>query len=557
MSKFNIKTNKEPLSAKEISRKMDFDKFYSGYEAASAAGKVSRLSKTAKIFLSASAVVVVTATFVIYKAVSNKNKDTASSSFINPPIPALNYQSEAFVIDNSKDTTIVYKSGTTIYVPANAFKHKDGRNAGRTIKISYREFRDPVDFVFSGIPMEYDSAGIKSQFESAGMFEVLGYENDSVPIYLKDGKTLHVNFLSDNDENRFNVYYLDTVARRWNFEEHETRRHKEDLDRIHEEKADFLTKHGLDNPDKLIVPKKANISLDNFVIDYDAEEFPELAVYEGIKFEVSANEMNYTSDFKNTTWEDVFISRHPDGKNYILTFKLKNNKTSITAIPVFDENNFDAAMKQYEKVRLSHAKRIQAQADSLQRLDQEANAHLSRSNDVNARFNAYVQAGSVYRSIVVPTLGIWNFDRPLDNAAIYASKGSKREDGERNYDDQRENIQLPSAYFTSASTGKKILFRGVFFIRRNVNAIFPLDRQDFTRFPLRLLDNTDILIVLGNDMKVHYLKDEALHNTKVTGTEIVFIVKEISIDTLGGRSINFANTMAANLERIKSVIELQ
>jgi hypothetical protein len=560
MSKFNIKTNKEPLSSDEISRKMDFDKFYSGYEAASAAGKASWLSKTAKIYLSATAVVVVTATFVIYKSVNGK-KETEQTAFINPPIPQLNYQSEGFVIDNSKDTTIVYKSGTTIYVPAGAFKRKDGKEAGKNVRISYREFRDPVDFIFSGIPMDYDSAGVKLPFESAGMFEVLGYENDSIPLYLKDGKTLNVNFLSDNDENKFNVYYLDTVAKRWDFEEHETRKHREDMDKISKEKSDFLAKHNLDDPNKLITPKKASVSLDNFTIDYNKDEFPELAVYEGVKFEVSSNEKNYTPEFKRTTWEDVFISRHPEGKNYILTFKQKNNKVSITAIPVFDEKNFESAMKEYEKMRLSHSKRLLAQADSLKRLDEEASAHLSRSNDKNERFNAYVQAGSVYRSIVVGSMGIWNFDKPINTMARYNNLPGASANTDPNFYGQRNSEEKIKAYFVSAETNEKLLLRGIFFIKRNINAIFPVIATDISQFPVDLKNSNDILIGIGNDFKVYYIKDDLLHSIQKSGNLITFPLKYIDYSesddsdrTITNRRMRF--NIGKSLDRIKTAIDL-
>ncbi|MBK7667297.1 MAG: hypothetical protein IPJ32_08090 [Sphingobacteriaceae bacterium] len=53
----------------------------------------------------------------------------------------------------------------------------------------------------------------------------------------------------------------------------------------------------------------------------------------------------------------------------MLTFKINKQSTSITANPVFDEKNFETAMKEYEKIRLHHSKVVKAQADSLSRLE--------------------------------------------------------------------------------------------------------------------------------------------------------------------------------------------
>lgn len=532
MSKYKIKLDKEPLSEKDIANNMNFDKFYSGY---SAAGKASWLTKGMKTFLggTVATVVVVTATFVIYKS-TKQTDSTASQAFINPPLPEINSKADEFLVDNNKDTTIVYKTGSVIYVPANAFRTKDGKDVKKKVKVKYREFHDQVDFIFSGIPMNYDSAGIIRPFESAGMFEVLAFEDDSIPVYLKDGKTLKVNLLSHNEENKFNVYYLDTVAKKWDLNEHQTRFHKEDLDKLSKEKEAFLAKHNLLDPNKLITPKKSNPVLNNFVIDYDKEEFPELAVYDGIKFEVNANDPNYTNEFTKTVWEDVFISRHPDGKNYMLTFKINKQSTSITANPVFDEKNFEAAMKEYEKIRLHHSKVVKAQADSLSRLEDQYSMEESNLNNSNARFEAFTRNGSIYRGIIVSRFGIHNFDRPIDLNAIYG-KLSKKEG-------------FPSASFVTVD-GKKVLLRAVYLIKRDINAIYPLTTNEIMKFPLSLATNADLLIGVTGDNSIVFVKDNEFKSTNMTGKEIVFKVQSIVID---GGILNGS----VNLEKIKKAIDI-
>ncbi len=556
MKKYKIKLDKQPLSESDISNNMNFDRFYSGY---SAAGKTSWLTKGMKTFLggTTATIVVVTATFVIYRSVNNK-ESVASQAFINPPLPELNAKSDNFLVDNTKDTTIVYKTGSIIHVPANVFRGKDGKEPKGKVKVCYREFHDQVDFIFSGIPMDYDSAGIKRPFESAGMFEVLAYENDSTPLVLKDGKTLSVNLLSHNDKNEFNVYYLDTVAKRWDFKEHETRLHKENLDRLSKEKEAFLAKHNLLDPGKLIVPKHANPVLNNFVIDYDKEEFPELAVYDGVKFEVNVNEPNYNNEFTKTVWEDVFISRHPDGKNYILTFKIKKQTSSIAATPVFDEKNFEAAMNEYGKIRLHHSKILAAKSDSISRLEKDADAQVMNSNFKNQRFNAYIEGGSIYRSIVIGSMGIWNFDHPCNNSQIYASKTNPLSIISKSLNAKgTDDSDLPIAYFMSSENKKQLSLRAIYFVKRDVNAIFPVDMFELIQFPTSVVDNADILIAIGNNLKVYYIKDEALHSVKKEKDKMTFVLKEIDCtNTDDDRNISADRNITANLTRIKSIIDL-
>ncbi len=533
MKKYKIKLDKEPLSESDIINNMNFDKFYSGYSAASNA---FWLTKGMKTFLGGTVVtvVVVTATFVIYKSVNNK-EPVASHAFIYPPMPELNTGPDNFIVDNTKDTTIVYKTGSIIHVPANVFKGKDGKEPKGKVKVCYREFHDQVDFIFSGIPMDYDSAGIKRPFESAGMFEVLAYENDSTPLLLKDGKTLTVNLLSHNDENSFNVYYLDTVAKRWDFKEHETRVHKEELDKLSKEKEAFLAKHNLSDPGKLITPKRANPVLNNFVIDYDKEEFPELAVYDGVKFEVNPNEPNYNNEFTKTVWEDVFISRHPDGKSYILTFKIKKQTSSIAATPVFDEKNFEAAMKEYEKIRLHHSKVLAAKSDSISRLEQTYDAQADDINNMNARFNAFAQNGGIYRGIIVSRLGIMNFDKPRNMDVIYGVQPKKE--------------GFPAAYFVSTEMGNRISMFRIYLIKRDINLIYHLNQSQINEFPLTPVVNSDLMICNKNDKKIKYIKDQELKQTKLTEKEVTFKVKEINCEDAIKKN-------SFDLEKIKAAIDI-
>lgn len=532
MSKYKIKTDKQPLTENDIANNMNFDKFYSGY---SAAAKTSWLTKGMKIFLggAVATVVVVTLTFAIYKSIKHKDSE-AAQAFINPPLPELNSKSDEFLVDNNKDTTIVYKTGSVIYVPANVFRTKEGKDAKKKVKLKYREFHDQIDQIFSGIPMMYDSTGIIRPFESAGMFEVLAFEDDSIPVYLKDGKTLKVNLMSHNEENRFNVYYLDTVAKKWDLDQSATKDHKNELDKLSKEKEEFLTKHNLFDPNKLITPKKANAALNNFTIDYDKEEFPELAVYEGVKFEVNANDPNYTNEFTKTVWEDVFISRHPDGKNYILTFKIKKQSTSITAVPVFDGKNYEAAMNEYGKIRLHHSSIVKAQADSLKNLETQFENDVMNINGVNDRFNMFAQTGRIYRGIVVSRFGIHNFDYPRSLESIYGATPKKE--------------GFPPAKFIDAVTGKQVEVFFAYLITRNINAIYPLGNEVKKEFPLSLLKNTDIVIAVTQDKKIMYIKDDDLKAVNTTGSELTFKMKVVEYEGITKKSFD--------IQKIKDAIDI-
>ncbi len=508
MKKPEIKLNQDPLSKTEIESKMNFDKFLSGHAAAS---HVSWLSKTAKIYLSVSASVVVVAglSYMVYKNKS-ATADSASEKFINPPVADLLVKPDNFLIDTQKDTTITLENGSSVFVPAGSFVTKDGKDVDGKIELSYREFHDQVDLIFSGIPMNYDSAGVKYQFESAGMFEIKAYKNGEL-LGLKQGKEITVNMISYNEGNYFNVYYLDTVQKKWVYNESNTRTCKEKIAGVWDEK--IITSDVRIEPEKLIVPKRANPDLYNFIIDYNKEEFPELAVYEGVKFEVPKEDKNFDVKFAKIVWDDVVIRRHNETQ-YSVTFKYGKKSAGFLTTPVLDEEDFDAAMKEYEKRRKEHLVAERRKNDSLNVTNVNFTRQANANNNINARFDRAVLQGTVYRSIVVSNMGIWNCDHPFRFVLQ-----------ERNEKEQK--IGFPTAAFES-DNGEKMEMKKLFLVKRSTNAIYPLSEKEFKRFPVSIAKTADIMMGVTGADEVVYLENVELKNMSITGDNIIIKMHQIS-----------------------------
>jgi hypothetical protein len=109
----------------------------------------------------------------------------------------------------------------------------------------------------------------------------------------------------------------------------------------------------------------------------------------------------------------------------------------------------------------------------------------------------------------------------------------------------------------SSETGNRIPVFGLFFLKRDLNASFPVNPSELINFPVALAGTTDILVAITFDRRVYYVKDEALHNTKVINNEITYKLKHIDCSAdENDRSYRGSTTMAANLERIKKAIDL-
>lgn len=102
---------------------------------------------------------------------NNDLTTTPNKSIRNPFVVPFEQQT----INNSKGSTIrIQDSKTVIHIPAKAVLSAAGKSIRGDYTIRYRDFRTPVQLMFSGVPMHQDDS---SRYSSNGMLEVIAYQN--------------------------------------------------------------------------------------------------------------------------------------------------------------------------------------------------------------------------------------------------------------------------------------------------------------------------------------------------------------------------------------------
>ncbi len=324
---------------------------------------------------------------------ANKQKPI-TKNFIHQPSQKLKINYTAYKISNAKGGEITHPTSSKIKIPKNSFVDKNGKNIVGDVTIEYREFHDIGDVIISGIPMLYDSAEIKRNFETAGMFDIKGSQNGE-PVFINTNKKVEVNLASHTDETKFNQYYLDTIKKTWEYL-------KKDV--VDKSKYDDKSIDGSDNNSKfndendgqsnsgtnlknspklsalknqieIVIPKKIDSvkivynkkvetlpkateptkinkpsGRQTFQLDADKKEYPELAAFDNILFEIGDENKNYTKEMSDITWNDVKISEGPQkGKNYILTLIYRSRKEKLIVYPVLSGNDLVKAQKIYQQ----------------------------------------------------------------------------------------------------------------------------------------------------------------------------------------------------------------
>lgn len=487
-TKFNI--DRKPVPDEEINSHKDFGELIKTFKKQSIEKARSDVSflKNKKITYTAiiaGATILCTVTyFSVFK--NNKAKQTtydkittipfqtntknskSKKAFISPPISKLNVPYQKFKLKNDQGATLVTQSNSKIKIPKNAFIDKKGETIIGDVEIQFREFHDQADIVASGIPMKYDSAGIQSHLESAGMIDIKGFQNND-PIFINPKKEITVELQSTQSADKFNMYTLDTVAQNWIYlhrdnslqgqlEKKGVKRTFSQVDSVMNENVIIkkLRKQIDEIPPKIDIekatyskkinqlpksieptkPAKAIEGRPKFQLDVSAKEFPELATFKNMVFEVGSENKNYNSNLSEITWSSAEISeRTQRGKNYLLTLKLRDRVEKLIVYPALTGKDYDEAIKAYDTKyseyknvlakRLAEEKRLKLEFEKKQAeyiaqqkklnddlVKERIKIRQVQEKELTNQFNSIGNNQKVVRVFQISNFGIYNSDCP-------------------------------------------------------------------------------------------------------------------------------------------------
>ncbi|MBA3899143.1 MAG: hypothetical protein H0X62_02865 [Bacteroidetes bacterium] len=397
MKKNKININRPPISRQEIDSHKDFNKILY---------KHSQMKKPLykrPRFLSS---IIVVATIIL--VIMLNKEEEVQSPYINPPIAEFDIAYDDYAVDAAEGGYFTHHGGSIINFPPNSFVDENGNPVIGKVDIKYREFHEPVDIFLAGIPMAYDSAGTQYHFETAGMMDIRGFQNGK-PVFFAEGKNAEVALASFNPGPEFNLYELDTVNRNWAF------RGKDDiledlaepglapevseinesetlslLDRLVPETGAESELSGLSSPKakeialrevkkeivilekiKPIAPKKADLERHSMNIHVDQKDFPEIAVYKDVVFEIGAENKNFNPENASIVWHDVSLAEVQPGVKYKVTFSKGETSVSYIVYPVFKGKSYDVAKKEFEAKYAEHGKQLGLKKAEEKRLQDE------------------------------------------------------------------------------------------------------------------------------------------------------------------------------------------
>ena len=239
----------------------------------------------------------------------------------------------------------------------------------------------------------------------------------------------------------FNTYYLDTLERNWKFLGKDTAGRstawKDELDQLLRNSdtsqvlqylADQLKKAEADllklEKQKPVLPRTASKGAKLFRINVDSAEFPEVAVFDSVKFEVDTRDKNFDERKAQKIWRSVKLERIEGTHDYSITFTDWTEKYNVKAWPVLEGKNLQKAKLEFDKNYSNYAKTVKSK-------EQEKKDRISQLRSLNDQYSGQVDFDNrdmkllqqwamqvnasteiVFRVFYADKFGIYNCDCP-------------------------------------------------------------------------------------------------------------------------------------------------
>jgi len=431
-SKFNM--NRKELSDTEVNEAKDFDSVLKG-------AKPTANPNWKKYIGIGSAILLIgaVATYLLMPndsvTVSEEPDGNKDSEIVyTNPIDGVDVPLESFIIKADEGKTITLTTGTVITIPVNAFTDASGSLIAGKVDLKFREFHDVPSIFASGIPMNYDSAGTNYQFESAGMFEIKAYQNEQ-EVFINPNALINVDLASKQTGDYFNIY-LQNEDGTWDFKRKDTvGTHVTDSfipDAIQKSevknakktyaKADKTYRNSL-KKGKILLPQVADNSLYAMQLQYKPSEFPELASYKDILFEITEENKDFDPLLASQEWDDIRLEKSIT-KGYKMLLFGGGKKEKLFVRPVFSSKNLSKANATFDELfatydaqlggKLTQEKVIK---DSLFQVyktveNQYDFQQASASFEMGEASAQDVVKSSVKRLFEIEEFGMWNSDCP-------------------------------------------------------------------------------------------------------------------------------------------------
>jgi hypothetical protein len=245
---------------------------------------------------------------------------------------------------------------------------------------------------------------------------------------------------------KYNLYYLDTISKNWTIIDKPIIK-KEEVKNLEEANEQFLDEGAMLNnsasnkinkeiaflkKQRPIAPKKADVGLPHFKLNFNSEDFPELDAYKGAVFEVSEADRERSVKLFAINWDNISYETIESGKKYRVKMdlydkKVRRSKNNFTIVrtesmiihPVFEELEYENALLIFKEKDKEYKQKLKQKEDdkkaaiaNLLETEKRRNKQITQIEKAIETIATQINYSNIMNVFYAARFGIYNCDHP-------------------------------------------------------------------------------------------------------------------------------------------------
>jgi hypothetical protein len=165
---------------------------------------------------------------------------------------------------------------------------------------------------------------------------------------------------------------------------------------------------------KPVAPAALKANYENFMIDFNPEDFPELTDFENVKFQLLDSTIKINTNAVDAIWEAVTLEQL--NSKYQISFYAQGNVLRYEVIPAFEGKDLKGAIAIFNKKMESYKKALSVKKDLEEKAQQQLLLSIQKSNaQVKISNEAYITKEAALNIARAKQIEIYSGDVATNN----------------------------------------------------------------------------------------------------------------------------------------------
>lgn len=300
---------------------------------------------------------------------SSQEKNKAQTTTIQPiAMPAIpTNKVNTYYLNMDKNDTLRLANGASLIALSGALIDDKGQQIKGKVKLMVTDYQDITDW--ASLQNTFDAKDIQGLSVKNGL-DIEAVQNGQ-KLQMRTDKAFILEYPVENPLKNTSLFTYNKLEKKWLKSAMAETRTRVEIVTKTDTIEEYSPQKGNTELVEPIKPKKANPANQQFELDVVKKEFPEVAAYNTISWEVSPENKNFDPASYKEVWSNVKLEKNKETGDYVLFLSKGAKVLRLKVYPVFTEDKYTEQLAIYEEEYKKYKAKLSPTVKKIGRTKQE------------------------------------------------------------------------------------------------------------------------------------------------------------------------------------------